>query len=575
MRDLSVLIPSRQEPFLRHTIEDVLVAIEADTEIIAICDGALPVEPIQDHPRLKLVLLPRSIGQRAATNMAARLSSAKYVMKLDAHCRVSKGFDAALIQDCQPDWTMVPTQYRLHVFDWKCSECGNRTYQGPTPTECAKCKMPGATFEQVLVWEPRFNKGASETWRFDRAMHFFYWYTLMDRPEIKAQGDLHDTMSLLGACWFLERQRYWDLDGLDESHGSWGGMGSEIACKTWLSGGRLVVTKRAWFAHLFRTQGGDFGFPYELKGSDQQKAREYSQDLWLNDKWPKAKHKLSWLIDKFAPVPDWHDAKTMATTYVKTIPTAAVLYYTDATLSDPLMEACQRQLKLATNPLPIINASLGKAIDFGDENIIIQGERGPKTLFLQILAGLERSTADFVFFAEHDCLYPPEHFSFAPPRNDVFYYDNAMYRVSATTGRAVTYRTKELSGLCANRLLLIEHYYRRLAKMAQNVRETLARGEKPKNDGHDKSCGWEPGNPYRQKQRIDDYPSETYTANVAYLDIREHGSNWTRTRWATDQFRNKATCEGWQEVEGEIPGWGCTLGRFNEFLAEIASQEKP
>src|SRR4026208_2486044 len=99
MRDLSVLIPSRQEPFLRHTIEDVLSVIQADTEIIAICDGSLPVEPIEDHPRVKLVLLPKPIGQRAATNLAARMSRAKYILKLDAHCRVDVGFDAKLIQD--------------------------------------------------------------------------------------------------------------------------------------------------------------------------------------------------------------------------------------------------------------------------------------------------------------------------------------------------------------------------------------------------------------------------------------------------------------------------------------------
>ena len=93
---------------------------------------------------------------------------------------------------------------------------------------------------------------------------------------------------------------------MDEAHGSWGQMGVELACKSWLSGGRQVVNKKTWFAHMFRTQGGDFGFPYELRGRDVEVARKHSRNLWIKDKWPKAKHKFQWLIDKFSPIPDWH-----------------------------------------------------------------------------------------------------------------------------------------------------------------------------------------------------------------------------------------------------------------------------
>jgi hypothetical protein len=65
-----------------------------------------------------------------------------------------------------------------------------------------------------------------------------------------------------------------------------------------------VVNKKTWFAHLFRTQPG-FGFPYQIQASDQERAREYSRDLWLNNKWDKQVRPLSWLVEKFAPVPDW------------------------------------------------------------------------------------------------------------------------------------------------------------------------------------------------------------------------------------------------------------------------------
>jgi hypothetical protein len=114
-------------------------------------------------------------------------------------------------------------------------------------------------------------------------------------------------MSFIGACWFMERERYWELDGLDEGHGSWGQLGTEMACKTWLSGGKLLTSKKTWFSHMFRTNNQGFSFPYPISGGDIQKAQKYSRDLWLNNRWPKAKYPLSWLVDKFKPVPGWHE----------------------------------------------------------------------------------------------------------------------------------------------------------------------------------------------------------------------------------------------------------------------------
>ena len=102
----------------------------------------------------------------------------------------------------------------------------------------------------------------------------------------------------------MPRDRFFAIDGLDEKHGSWGQFGVEIACKSWLSGGRQVVNKRTWFSHLFRTQGGDFSFPYQISGNDQDRAKAYSRDLWLNNKWEKAVRPLSWIIEKFNP-PTW------------------------------------------------------------------------------------------------------------------------------------------------------------------------------------------------------------------------------------------------------------------------------
>ena len=85
-------------------------------------------------------------------------------------------------------------------------------------------------------------------------------------------------------------------------------MGVEVACKSWLSGGRQVVNKRTWFAHMFRTQGPGFGFPYPISGQEQEAARQHSRKLWEGGTWPGAIRSLRWLLEKFAPVPDWQEA---------------------------------------------------------------------------------------------------------------------------------------------------------------------------------------------------------------------------------------------------------------------------
>jgi glycosyltransferase involved in cell wall biosynthesis len=83
---LSVIIPGLNEQFMRRTVEDVLSHSGDETEVIAVCDGSWPEPVIQDHPRLQIIHFTNPVGQRAATNAGARLSTAKYICKLDAHC---------------------------------------------------------------------------------------------------------------------------------------------------------------------------------------------------------------------------------------------------------------------------------------------------------------------------------------------------------------------------------------------------------------------------------------------------------------------------------------------------------
>src|SRR3990167_8274361 len=241
MTDLSVLIPARNEMFLKNTIEDILTHAEGDTEIIAVLDGAWADPPLHDHPRVRLVYHPVSIGQRAATNEAARLAQGKYLMKVDAHCAFDQGFDVKLMADMQPDWTMVPTMRNLHAFDWVCPN-GHRRYQSPSGP-CAEC---GEETQRDVVWISKPSP-QSKSYCFDSTPHFQYFAEFNKRPEGK--GDLTETMSLQGSCWMLTKDKYFELGVCDESFGSWGSHGIEVAVKTWLSGGSVIVNHKTFYAH--------------------------------------------------------------------------------------------------------------------------------------------------------------------------------------------------------------------------------------------------------------------------------------------------------------------------------------
>ncbi len=310
-KDLSILIPARNEMFLLKTVEDILANIEADTEIIVVLDGELSNPPIPQNPRVNIIYLAKSIGQRAATNLACRLSRAKYVMKVDAHCSFDKGFDKKMIDAfkvCGDSVTMVPVMRNLWAFDWKCYDCGWKKYQGPTPKKCEQCGKTD-NIKRKIVWVGKRNP-QSTSYCFDATPHFQYFEDWKHRPAYekdKTQKGLTETMSLQGSCWMLTRDKYWQLEICDESFGSWGSQGIEVAVKTWLSGGRVLVNHKTWYAHMFRTQGGDFGFPYPISHKDQEKAKQFAKNLFFNNKWDKQIRPLSWLVEKFWPVKGWTD----------------------------------------------------------------------------------------------------------------------------------------------------------------------------------------------------------------------------------------------------------------------------
>lgn len=272
---LSVIIPARNEVYLQKTIDNVLENIEGDTEVIAVLDGYWPDPSIKDHPRVTLIHHTEPKGQRQSVNEAARIAKGKYLMKLDAHCAVDRGFDVKLAADYQEGWVVVPRMYNLDIETW-------------TPKKHKK------TDYMYIGWQEKDGK---------LQLRSLYYGGQQYKDMHRRKELIDDTMGCMGPCRFMSAQTYWDLGGCDEEHGSWGSEGIEWACKAWLSGGALKVNKKTWFAHWFRGGSGP-GFPYHIKQADIDKARNHAENTWLNDKWDKQKRPFKWLLEKFNP-PGW------------------------------------------------------------------------------------------------------------------------------------------------------------------------------------------------------------------------------------------------------------------------------
>lgn len=535
--DLSILIPARNEMFLANTVADILRNKRGNTEIIVHLDGQWSDPTIPDHEDLTIIFSPEPIGQRAGTNKACKISRAKYVMKADAHIAFDEGFDVKLLAAMQghDDWTIAPLMRNLHVFDWVCPD-GHRRYQSPSGV----CKECGKSTTRDVVWIAK-ESPRSTSFLFDPEPHFQYFNEFKKRPAGK--GSLTETLSLQGSCFMLTRQKYWELDICNEEFGSWGSQGIEVAVKTWLSGGKVMCLQDTWYAHMFRTQGGDFGFPYPQSGNQVQRAKKRTKELFFENKWDKQIYPLSWLIERFWPVERWTDEDLRKLKeFDKNVParidmwkasympTKEIIFYTDNQLKLKYAHAVQDALR-KTN-LPIVSASLKPMPHFG-RNIHIPMERGLTAYFNQIIQALEASATDIVYMCEHDVIYHPSHFDFIPPDNIHFFYNVNFWRIRPEVDDfAVHWDAPQVSGLVCNRQLLLDWY--------------KAKWKKIQTEGFDRS--YEPGGRNSEQVKIwrSEYPN---------VDIR-HGGNLTKSKWSLNDFRDKSTATGWQEgTITTIPGW--------------------
>lgn len=226
--------------------------------------------------------------------------------------------------------------------------------------------------------------------------------------------------------------------------------------------------------------------------------------------------------------------------------TKSIIYYTDNRLSEPIFSIVQEQI--LKSGLPIVSISL-KPIDFG-ENIVLDLSPGYLTMVKQIVAGLEALETDYVFFCEHDVLYPTSHFDFTPSKDDIYYYNANVWRWKYPEDLAITYdRLLSLSCLCVNRKLVLDQYKRRL----QKIEELGLEKDKRHEPLWARQWGYEPGLKKIKRGGFSDDDFETWNSEFPIIDIR-HGKTFSQSKVTLDSFKHQPI--NWRETTiDKIPGW--------------------
>lgn len=282
---LSVIIPSRNERFAVRTAQDILEKATGDIECILVVDGPsehpIPAEMFSDN-RFKVIHFETPIGMRASINIGAIHATGDLIAKSDGHNMFAPGFDKELIRSCGDNVVMVPRRYSLDAEKWEIDH-----------------SRPFRDYHYLCYPDP--NK------KHDGGMHGVEWLE-RTKERLDIQYELDYTPCFQGSFWCMSREHWDKIGGLKEGQiygkSGWAQEPTEICLKTWLSGGRIIINKRTWYAHLHK--GKTYGRGYDLDDKGVIEGHNWSARHWVNNEEPGMKYKFEWLIDeKFPGMPGW------------------------------------------------------------------------------------------------------------------------------------------------------------------------------------------------------------------------------------------------------------------------------
>ncbi|OGH53153.1 MAG: hypothetical protein A3G15_02180 [Candidatus Levybacteria bacterium RIFCSPLOWO2_12_FULL_40_10] len=288
---ISIIIPAFKEPFMQKTIDSILKSARGNVEILPVFDGRSPDKPIKPDSRVKVIMLKKHMGMRAAINAGISQAKGKFIMKCDAHCAFGAGFDKILSENCAEDWVVVPRRYSLDDSKWQRNK--NRPYRD---------------YNFIVYPTPNHNK------IYGISMSNSDWTERTEQRQ-DPKYDIDDNMTFQGSCWMAQKNHFLKqvgfLDDRSETYGPFADEYLEIGLKYWLKGSQVKIIKKTWYAHLTKMkrhyQAGLFTKKHK---NNLAKNRTWASKHWMNNEEQGLINPISWLIEKFWPVPTWPEDRS-------------------------------------------------------------------------------------------------------------------------------------------------------------------------------------------------------------------------------------------------------------------------
>ncbi|PYV17419.1 MAG: glycosyl transferase [Acidobacteria bacterium] len=216
--DVSVIIPSLNESWLRRTVENVGPTLPTNSEIIVVDDGSTDGSTdflIGATGRVRMIHADR-VGVARARNLGARASRGKTIVFADAHLRV------------EPGW----------------------------------CELLLGLLERASVGA--VSAAVTDMFQTDRlgvGLHLTGPDLAVEWLQAGSAGPCQ--VPLLSGCfWAMRRDVFEATGGFDDGMIRWGCEDTELSIRLWLQGYEVLVSPQTEVRHLFREY-----LPYDLDWS--------------------------------------------------------------------------------------------------------------------------------------------------------------------------------------------------------------------------------------------------------------------------------------------------------------------
>lgn len=273
MAKVSVIIPSRNEPYLKPTVEDALRHATGEVEILVALDGWWAPE-LPDDTRVHYLHWGTAKGLRPSLNALIQMSKGKWLLKVDSHVSLSQGYDEALAKECGEQDVCVPAKRSLDPEAWTLYRDPWYYFWLEWPWQTGEDGQPKFVGLQDRNYDANYNA-----------------------PREQLRTD--DIVSYQGSAWMLRRSWFDRLlpNGMDHDNLYMSQESQEIGLASWVNGGRVRIIKDVVYGHVHK--GKSHKRQFKRLKDPWDEAMLWSTRYWLQHP------QFEGLIERFGPFPTW------------------------------------------------------------------------------------------------------------------------------------------------------------------------------------------------------------------------------------------------------------------------------